>query len=34
VALCAQFTFSPGGGFEIHFKAAVLHALMRMTTLC
>ena len=34
VALCAQFTFSPGGGFETHFKAAVLHALMRMTTLC
>ena len=28
VVLCAQFTFSPGGGFETHFKAAVLHALM------
>ncbi len=24
----------PGGGFETHFKAAVLHALMRMTPLC
>ena len=34
VALCAQLHFHPGGGFEIHFKAAVLHALMRMTTLC
>ena len=33
--LCARnLHFHPGGGFEIHFKAAVLHALMRMTTLC
>ena len=33
--LCARnLQFHPIGGFEIHFKAAVLHTLMRMTTLC
>ena len=34
IASCAYATFLSNGGFEIHFKAAVLHAPMRMTTLC